>query len=331
MSKPNRIVSHYTSANGFKGIIESQAIWASDLRYLNDTKELRFGLKSMIDTLWETLGFDLSEKEEIKLRQGNPAFFEFIDSGTPPAPETPSPLRMVARYAANSVSHEFGLVDRPDVSDTFKSILGYARVGMYVASFSERHDDLSQWRGYGDHGGGLSLGFSVDVLRDSLSYKGWVRDPSDSSNDNLQPGPNAPIGPVAYGKNQRRTATRLIAEQMIQNAGVETVPWVLGTMYCTANILRVACSCKNKKFASESEWRAAVVDYVVEKDVKFRPSPTFGFIPYIDLHFPREALKEVIVGPGSNSALRIELVQHMLESAGFSDVNVLKSAVPFRS
>jgi len=39
----SNIIYHYTSAEGFKGIIQSKALWCSDVRYLNDYQEVVFG------------------------------------------------------------------------------------------------------------------------------------------------------------------------------------------------------------------------------------------------------------------------------------------------
>jgi uncharacterized Fe-S radical SAM superfamily protein PflX len=33
-------IFHYTTAEGLKGILTSQTLWATDFRYLNDTEEL---------------------------------------------------------------------------------------------------------------------------------------------------------------------------------------------------------------------------------------------------------------------------------------------------
>ncbi|ARU57786.1 hypothetical protein OLMES_3765 [Oleiphilus messinensis] len=38
---PSERLYHYTSFSGLRGIVESNAIWASDIRYMNDSAELR--------------------------------------------------------------------------------------------------------------------------------------------------------------------------------------------------------------------------------------------------------------------------------------------------
>lgn len=39
---PDELLYHYTTISGFKGIIESQCLWASDVRYMNDSAELQY-------------------------------------------------------------------------------------------------------------------------------------------------------------------------------------------------------------------------------------------------------------------------------------------------
>ncbi|WP_210396224.1 DUF2971 domain-containing protein [Motiliproteus sediminis] len=40
-NRPDETLFHYTSLQGLSGIVESGAIWASDVRYLNDSAEIR--------------------------------------------------------------------------------------------------------------------------------------------------------------------------------------------------------------------------------------------------------------------------------------------------
>lgn len=49
-------VFHYTDANGLMGIIDSDTLWFTDIRYLNDPSEFRFGRKFALDTLRQAAG-----------------------------------------------------------------------------------------------------------------------------------------------------------------------------------------------------------------------------------------------------------------------------------
>lgn len=39
---PEELLYHYTTISGFKGIVESRTLWASDVRYMNDSAELQY-------------------------------------------------------------------------------------------------------------------------------------------------------------------------------------------------------------------------------------------------------------------------------------------------
>lgn len=47
---PN-VVYHYTSLEGFMGIINSRAVWMTEFSYLNDRREVSYGLELLLDTV----------------------------------------------------------------------------------------------------------------------------------------------------------------------------------------------------------------------------------------------------------------------------------------
>lgn len=63
----DRLVYHYTDLSGLRGIIESEAIWASDYRFLNDRTEFAFGLEILEMVLAHGEGTETWSEE---LRQG---------------------------------------------------------------------------------------------------------------------------------------------------------------------------------------------------------------------------------------------------------------------
>lgn len=48
-----RTLWHYTDSGGAIGILSSDSLWATSLQHLNDTSELEYGLKLVVDTLGE--------------------------------------------------------------------------------------------------------------------------------------------------------------------------------------------------------------------------------------------------------------------------------------
>lgn len=46
---PKELLYHYTTISGLKGIVESQSLWASDVRYMNDSAELQYIISLLKD------------------------------------------------------------------------------------------------------------------------------------------------------------------------------------------------------------------------------------------------------------------------------------------
>lgn len=44
-------VFHYTDLNGFKGIVEGNTLWATNIHHLNDSKEYHHGMKCFLNAL----------------------------------------------------------------------------------------------------------------------------------------------------------------------------------------------------------------------------------------------------------------------------------------
>lgn len=92
---------HYTNKNAFKGIISNQEMWATHIRFMNDTEEQKLAL----DLLKKQVPNIFAEKNiNIEKLQKNIEHFVFLEM---------------------------------------------LRKGIYILSFSEKKDDLGQWRGYG--------------------------------------------------------------------------------------------------------------------------------------------------------------------------------------
>jgi Protein of unknown function (DUF2971) len=130
MSEPSTLF-HYTTASGLLGILSSSTLWASDLRFLNDTQEAIYAQDVIVDAV-----------RGMKNPVLNPGHFAFGRD-----------QREVDRFAQYQ-----GFV---------LNALDTAQYGVYVTCFCESGDLLSQWRGYGsDHG--YAIEFGIDALITAL-------------------------------------------------------------------------------------------------------------------------------------------------------------------
>ena len=107
------ILWHYTNAAGAIGILENGVLRASDIRFLNDSKEYDLAVHLLREVTRERLESSSRELEQ-----------ELSD-------------RIELALAGN----------RPYTTES------HSNAGYFAACLSEREDDLSQWRGYADGGG----------------------------------------------------------------------------------------------------------------------------------------------------------------------------------
>lgn len=62
------IVWHYTDVQGFKGIVESEGLWATNADFLNDPTELKYGVELLIERLSERLAEEKQVEEQANLK-----------------------------------------------------------------------------------------------------------------------------------------------------------------------------------------------------------------------------------------------------------------------
>lgn len=80
------IVWHYTDVQGFKGIVESEGLWATNADFLNDPTELKYGVELLIGRLSERLAEEKRVEEQANLKyileafKDSSGFFEFQTS-----------------------------------------------------------------------------------------------------------------------------------------------------------------------------------------------------------------------------------------------------------
>lgn len=126
---PQKSLYHYTSLDGFTGIIDSRNMWASNPLYLNDSTELLLAQSLMRESITARLN------SKIKA----PVNKEILE-------------QMDYWLSLGTINNHL----------------------IFVISFSEKGNLLSQWRGYTQKNRGVSFGFTprdIDFLAGSQSYR----------------------------------------------------------------------------------------------------------------------------------------------------------------
>lgn len=314
------LLYHYTDASGVLGILRNNSIWATNALYLNDAEEIRFGADKLADRLMaeaRSITDDIADVDpETGLRPSIGAF---------PSPDgTPLTQDQLDRDAKNtratmlaSASDAIGAVYAGQSPATVKD------PNVYVASFTELEDDLSQWRGYGDATNGFAIGFD----RGSLDMK--VADTSVRKSDREDP--PAPWGPqlIEYGdKAVEGLAARITGDLLRSSTALNASQ--SGMFHAVLDGVRGLALVKHHSFRSEHEWRVVLSSPFRPVIPEVRAGGPAGLLTYVPLKFNKMAVRTITVGPGDRHELRAKAVTHALARYKYTDVRVEPSEIPFR-
>jgi hypothetical protein len=78
-------------------------------------------------------------------------------------------------------------------------------------------------------------------------------------------------------------------------------------------------SVKHESFREEDEWRLFALPHRTNDLDRFRPRASGEIVPYLEISFPIEAVREVIIGPGAfdRADLKPRVVWNGLELGGW--------------
>ena len=195
-------------------------------------------------------------------------------------------------------------------------------VNVFVCSFSEHKDMLSQWRGYCPRGNGFSIGMDFHQLQAAVTPQGFR------------------IVPCVYdGIVQRQLVTELIDDVMklfrIDLAGGVHIKQALrnrSTEYMH-RMFSLAPIIKHATFSEEREWRAVSMPMAYNHPQVAYREGTSMLTPYFVLKLDTGGvtlpIREVVVGPTPHVNLSINAVSGFL-IANTVPASVSPSGIPFR-
>lgn len=264
------LLYHYTSQNALLGIIENGVIWASNIHYLNDSKEFVHAFDEI-----ETL---------INQRKKNDEVLDRVYEG------------ILARLRT------------------------IERIHIFVASLTERGDQLSQWRGYCANGAGYSIGFSKAALEklariNHFTFKPCIYDQQEQRQ----------ILAMQLGRAETIVSTTAHSSGVVEDAIDQFID----------EFVQIAPLLKHHAFMEEQEWRL-ISGLVASTDERWRTRPGKStLIPYIEFDIKAEdgslPVKNVIVGPGPEKSLAINALPAFLAKNGVKEWSITPSQVPYRT
>ncbi len=215
---------------------------------------------------------------------------------------------------------------------------------VYVSSFSEKKDLLSQWRGYCPQGGGVCIGFDKAAIQGFCDSKGYHLSKciySHSEQEKIisqlldECFSNFPKPLISRSEYEARDSKGQVDHELGYRAlvslddGKELADTVVNKFINEINNL--APRVKNFGFHEEAEWR--IIAPNPENKIEFRTGSSH-LIPYIQLPVfdsEKSPIREIIVGPNPNPQRCISSIEKLIKSFNLGKVEINESEIPFRS
>jgi hypothetical protein len=192
---------------------------------------------------------------------------------------------------------------------------------IFIASFCEDGDLLSQWRAYSGKQPGYSIGF---WLPRSLMLTKCRYDVEDLLSEYKR----------LITVFTTDTLKCIDTTQDKQDNELERI--FLGFKYLTLNYsANSSLQLKHPGFREEKEWR--LFKLAPKKNnpgaVRFRITP-IGLVPYDEIDFRKDdrsnCISEVVIGPTQEPSLSSDSISQLLRQNGYENVRVRVSEIPFR-
>lgn len=228
--------------------------------------------------------------------------------------------RLAAEAIADSLTQAQGDAPRIQYLEQLKDLLGKPSVeGVYICCFCQNDDLLSQWRGYGAYGAGVSIQF------DSAALSPWT-------------GVDSPHGLSRFWQVFYKPETqRKIVDTAILFSWDLTVPPQQCAQRAADAIQFFIPTFKNAGFKEEKEWRLIFTpnpQCALDRQFRVRGDLLVPYFRLRDLAASAVApaklpIDHVTVGPSKVKALNVASVRMLLDRYGYSSVKAEPSTIPF--
>lgn len=341
-----KYIYHYCTISTFSNIIENSTIRLSDIRKSNDSKEILWFIENFRDFISKKLidaytSLTTLTKESINI-------MEQLKSIPPETQEKNNQDNRLSMLNEQIKNGQNTIDNFKIIYDFFKDRCWHHAVDPYVLCFSTCGDSLSQWRGYGDDGYGISIGFNIAYFEKLIS----------NSSSKITPYNSLSLSEVCYKEDLDSFFEMVIknAQSIYDKNEMESI-----LLLILLQILSIAPLFKNPFFIEESEWRLLsltkcydmdnLTEYddsfwnkhikqteeikskfqLVKKDYFVRNRTLVSFLELKVLSLSK-AIGEIIIGPKSkitieemNDYLRLKGLKANSKDSIHDGVNVIKS------
>ncbi len=275
--EPPPILYHYTSFDGFLGILHRKAIWASSIMHLNDALEITFSLERFLQRAQKMATTPATDEQRLFLQGLGNFLRERL------AVENPAYQRAQA-------------------------------VNCYVSSFCRKGDRLSQWRAYCPSGGGVCVGFNSQKVREVAEHQGFGLGRCRYTEADQDPLIDDVIASLLTHLKSGVSSVGLDQAARTEFAGALGGK-TLGFYYASGPLYDLAALLKHPGFLEEEEWRLSSRGWRPKQEMHYRATST-TIVPYVEVALSLDGspipIDEVIVGPGPLKNLTRVTVQDLL-------------------
>ncbi len=213
-----------------------------------------------------------------------------------------------------------------ELEDKDKELIQHPRYGLniFTISFSKQEDDLTMWRGYGQNGDGISLGFDFSTLPLTLPmYGADCKERKSLCKSEPTYLLKKEIKKCEYVNVNNNMIAKDAINRTLSNIFNKDKSWKEVKQIIINN--EYAPIYKHKKYEAEGEYR--IIKHQIMPQYRLADNK---MIPYIKVNIPVNCLKKIVVGPCQSSFEVVMKIKSFLWTKGL-DIEVIASIIPYRN
>lgn len=201
-----------------------------------------------------------------------------------------------------------------EILNSIKPLIGQ---NTFTVSFSEKRDDLNQWRSYANSKPSFCVGFSPIVLLKNEETKILIHK-------------------CIYKIDKQQEMINNLIDYAITKLSDSDSSEIAAQDFCNSiklDFFAMSAIFKHPAFQEEKEWRLVITPKNDEINIRMGKN---SFIPYIKVPFEDNALKDVIIGPCEDEdymrkSTEFVCNQYGIKFDGTTARVLVNSKIPYRS
>jgi hypothetical protein len=226
-------------------------------------------------------------------------------------------------------------------NETLDFAKSFLSMDCFTVSFSEKEDNLEQFRGYATDTPGFCLGIKTDKFKECLSCNSTKKicpeNHKPEKNEILNNSYKFRLAKCIYDlKKQNEIIDKIVDNVLTESDINEENACRKITDRIIPPLLEISPCFKNKNYENEKEWRLIISQVHDKSKIKEKVGKSY-FIPYFELNFCTEiCIGDVIIGPCIDEKITQYSVSRVLANYGIEFMqkrdgrNLRHSSIPYR-